>query len=127
MKLSLFGAKYSARSGIVELMDDLGSALQVNPDLISMGGGSPARIAPVQAVFQKILQSISADAGRVDQLLGHYQPPQGDARLLGQVADFLRVEYGWQVRRENIAISNGGQSAFFILANMLAGRFDDGS
>ena len=41
MKLSVFGEKFVDKSGIVELMDDLGSALNENPDMIFMGGGNP--------------------------------------------------------------------------------------
>ena len=47
MKLSQFGEKFSGLTGIVELMDDLGSALNENPEMIFMGGGNPARIAEV--------------------------------------------------------------------------------
>ena len=39
----------------------------------------------------------------------------------------LRREYGWDLGAANIAISNGSQSAFFILFNLFAGRCVDGS
>ncbi len=44
MKLSVFGEKFTGHSGIVDLMADLGEALNANPNLISMGGGNPSRI-----------------------------------------------------------------------------------
>ena len=44
MKLSQFGQKFSESAGIVDLMDDLGSALNENPEMIFMGGGNPGRI-----------------------------------------------------------------------------------
>ena len=34
MKLSAFGKKLTSGSGIVDLMEDLGSALNENPDMI---------------------------------------------------------------------------------------------
>ncbi|MDT8399205.1 MAG: valine--pyruvate transaminase [Pseudomonadales bacterium] len=126
MKLSLFGEKYSGRSGIVDLMEDMGRALLLNPDMIALGGGNPARIPALEAVFQTRLQSLSRDPGQVHALLGKYQPPQGDEALLKQLADLLGSEYGWPVTARNIALTNGGQTAFFILANMLAGRHADG-
>ena len=43
MNLSNFGRKLSNRNGIVSLMEDLGEALNVNPDLLFLGGGNPAR------------------------------------------------------------------------------------
>lgn len=40
MELSQFGQKFAGPTGIVELMDDLGSALNENPEMIFMGGGN---------------------------------------------------------------------------------------
>ena len=58
MKLSQFGEKFSGSTGIVELMDDLGGALNENPEMIFMGGGNPARITEVESVFQSRLETI---------------------------------------------------------------------
>ena len=55
MKYSNFGQKFSGKSGIVELMDDLGSALNENPDMLFMGGGNPGRVPEVEAYFEKKL------------------------------------------------------------------------
>ncbi len=47
VELSNFGQKFAQPSGIVELMDDLSTALSENPDMIFMGGGNPGRIPAV--------------------------------------------------------------------------------
>lgn len=39
----------------------------------------------------------------------------------------LRDELGWQIEPQNIALTNGSQSAFFYLFNLFAGRYADGS
>jgi valine--pyruvate aminotransferase len=39
----------------------------------------------------------------------------------------LRREFGWPLTAKNIAITNGSQSAFFMLFNMLAGHDDSGA
>ena len=127
LKLSRFGLRYTGRSGIVALMEDLGSALRHNLDLIMMGGGTPARIPAVEQVFRSHLQQIASDPERAFSLLGRYQGPQGDLDVRTQVAGLLRAEYGWQVAADNIAVTNGGQSAFSILAKMLAGEEADGT
>ena len=45
------------------------------------------------------------------------------ARLfLDAMADLLNRENGWDVKPSNIAITAGGQTAFFFLFNMLAGE-----
>jgi valine--pyruvate aminotransferase len=127
LKLSRYGLRYTARSGIVTLMEDLGSALRANPGMIMMGGGTPARIPAVERELQVRLQAIAADPERTWAMLGRYQGPQGDPEVRELLAALLRSEYGWDLSAANIAVTNGGQSAFAILANMLAGPASDGS
>ncbi|MEP5569645.1 MAG: aminotransferase class I/II-fold pyridoxal phosphate-dependent enzyme, partial [Halioglobus sp.] len=127
MKLSAFGEKFSGDSGIVELMNDLGTALNENPDMIFMGGGNPGRLPEMERIFQQRLEEIMADPAQRHSLFGIYQSPQGDREFRKQLAALLHKQHGWPVREENIAISNGSQSAFFVLFNMLAGVMADGS
>jgi len=127
MKLSAFGKKFSRKSGIVELMDDLGTALSENPDMIFMGGGNPGRLEEVEAIFQQRLEAVMKDPRQRHSLFGIYQAPQGDLDFREQVASFLSRQCGWQLTANNIAISNGSQPAFFALYNMLAGTMSDGS
>jgi len=127
MKLSSFGEKYTGQSGIVDLMADLGETLHTNPNMISMGGGNPSRIPTVEEIYRDLLVNLLSAPNGTYNILGKYQPPQGDEQLLKQLAQLLRAEYGWPITDRNVAISNGGQSAFFVLSNLLAGKYTDGS
>ena len=127
MKFSDFGAKFASDSGIVGLMDDLGNALRENPAMIMMGGGNPGRLPEMEAVFRRRLESILDDPDQRHRLFGRYQAPAGDHDFRQCVADLLADQFGWPLGAANIAISNGSQSAFFALFNMLAGRMPDGS
>src|SRR5690606_14359773 len=102
MQFSRFGQKLTAYAGIVSLMDDLVDALRVNPEMIFMGGGNPARIQEMEREFESALQATLRDPVETHQLLGLYQPPQGDAQVLDQIADLLSAEYGWPLTRANI-------------------------
>lgn len=126
MKLSRFGEKVAGDAGIVTLMDDLGEALRVNPEMIFMGGGNPASIPEVEASLSSALQGVMDDPGVRRPMLGVYQPPQGDPEFLDSLAGELRRTCGWSVTRENLAVANGSQSAFFVLFNLLAGEGSDG-
>ena len=126
MKLSQFGHKFSESTGIVDLMDDLGSALNENPEMIFMGGGNPGRIPKVEAIFKDRLESVLQDPEQLHSLMGIYQSPQGDKGFLTQIAGLLKKQFGWNVSDRNIAVSNGSQPAFFILNNMLAGQMPGG-
>ena len=127
VKLSNFGKKFAGESGIVELMDDLGTALSENPDMIFMGGGNPGRLPEVEAIFQQRLEAIMANPAQRHSLFGIYQSPQGDSDFRVQIAEFLQKQFGWKLSANNIAISNGSQSAFFVLYNLFAGDMKDGS
>tara|TARA_R110002110_G_scaffold205066_1_gene416680 strand:+ start:73704 stop:74960 length:1257 start_codon:yes stop_codon:yes gene_type:complete len=127
VNLSAFGQKFAGDSGIVELMDDLGTALNENPDMIFMGGGNPGHLQQVEALFHRRLEDILNDPRERHSLFGIYQSPQGDKAFREQVAAYLKRQYGWALTERNIAVSNGSQSAFFVLYNMFAGTMPDGS
>lgn len=126
MELSAFGNKFAARSGIVELMDDLGTALSERPDMLFLGGGNPARIPEMEEVFRRRLEAIMKDTSGRHSLFGVYQSPQGDRVFRQELAAFLSRQFGWRVGEENVAVSNGSQAAFFILHNLFAGAMPDG-
>jgi valine--pyruvate aminotransferase len=127
MKLSSFGKKLTSGSGIVELMEDLGSALNENPDMIFMGGGNPARIPEMEAVFNNQYQKLAKDTEQLYSTTGVYQSPQGELGFRRDIASMLKKQFGWSLSEANIAVSNGSQSAFYILFNLLAGEMPDGS
>lgn len=118
--LSPFGERLSAPAGIVSLMDDLGEALNVNPDILFLGGGNPARIPEVEQAFAQALQGISANPEQLHKMLGVYQSPRGHEGFIERLVPFLNERCGWSITSKNIALANGSQSAFFILLNMLA-------
>jgi len=127
MKLSKFGQQVSGRSGIKQLMDDLGEALAGNTDMLMLGGGNPALIPEINQRFREIMLDMLHTPKDMDHTLGIYAEPQGNRHFIQALAELLREEFHWPVRPENIALTNGSQAAFFMLFNMFAGAFDDGS
>jgi valine--pyruvate aminotransferase len=124
-RYSTLGEKHSRHSGIVELMDDLGHALSeartsATP-LHMMGGGNPAHIPAMQEVWRRRLAEIAADPAQCDRMLSNYDPPAGNLRFREAVAACLARECGWPLTADNVAVTSGGQSAFFYLFNLLAG------
>jgi len=92
VKLSKFGQKFTQKSGIVGLMDDIGNALDENPNMIFMGGGNPGQLPEVEKVFQQKLESLLADPIKRQSILGVYQSPQGDKEFRVAVASFLKKQ-----------------------------------
>lgn len=125
MKLSAFGRKLTADAGITSLMDDLGNAMASGGDFIMMGGGNPGRIPALEDLFQRELQRLAADDGAVRRMVGTYDPPQGEKQFILSLVELLNREYRWNLGPENVALTNGSQSAFFMLFNMFAGAFEN--
>lgn len=123
---SLFGERLASGSGIEELMDDLGRAMAgAHGPVRMLGGGNPAHIPEIQAIWRERMGEILADPTAFDRMMSSYDPPIGNARFLSALAALLRREFGWEVGAENLAITAGGQTAFFLLFNLLAGDFSD--
>ena len=127
MNLSAFGKKFGGDAGITTLMDDISSALSSGRDTIMMGGGNPANIPEIEAIIRQRFKSLANDPASARQLLGSYDPPQGNSQLIDALAHLFSKKLGWPITRHNIALTNGSQSAFFMLFNMLAGEFEDGT
>ncbi|KHN51498.1 valine--pyruvate transaminase [Pectobacterium fontis] len=125
MNFSLFGKKFTRHAGITQLMDDLNEGLRT-PGAIMLGGGNPAHIPEMDSYFQQLCQEM-LEQGKLTEALCNYDGPQGKDTLLNALADLLRNELGWQIEPQNIALTNGSQSAFFYLFNLFGGRHNDGS
>jgi len=126
MKFSDFGKRFAGEIGIGELMDDLGDALVSDPAPLMLGGGNPAHVPEVQALFRSRMEDILSSAGEFERVIGNYDTPQGARAFVGALADLFRAEFGWKIGPENIALTNGSQNAFFSLFNLFAGKFNGG-
>lgn len=126
MQFSRFGQKFSRGTGIARLMDDLGAAL-ADPNMLMLGGGNPAHIPAVQAVFRQRMEAVLQESGAFESMIGNYDGSRGNAAFIEALADMLRETFGWEIGPENIALTNGSQTAFFSLFNLFAGKMPDGS
>jgi valine--pyruvate aminotransferase len=127
-EFSTFGRHLGCGSGIGELMDDLGHALASGgPDVKMLGGGQPAQIPEINAIWQRRLEEILAESGGLARALTTYDPPRGNPAFLEAVAQLFRETFGWNLTSENIAVTSGGQTAFYFLFNLLAGAMPDGT
>ncbi len=128
MTFSSLGRRLAGGSGIEQLMDDLGHALAAtgtSPHML--GGGNPAHIPAMEEIWRQRMEEILADPATLRRTLAIYDPPRGNPDCIRWLADLLRSQYGWDVGPENIAVTPGGQTAFFFLFNLFAGKREDGS
>jgi valine--pyruvate aminotransferase len=128
MTFSSLGGMLSGGSGIELLMDDLGHALSASgPSTRMLGGGNPAHIPAMEAVWERRLREIMGDPAVLRRTLAIYDPPRGNPGVLESLASLLREQFGWPVGPEHIAVTPGGQTAFYFLFNLFGGRRPDGT
>lgn len=126
MQFSQFGDKFVGDSGILRLMDDLGRAAQ-GEDTIMLGGGNPSRIPQVEETFRTHLERLLDSESDFERLIGQYGGPGGYQPFIDALVEMLQAEYGWDIDTHNVALTNGSQTAFFYLFNLVAGQYRDGS
>ncbi|EKM21447.1 valine--pyruvate transaminase [Vibrio sp. HENC-03] len=125
MQFSKFGEKFNQYSGITQLMDDLNDGLRT-PGAIMLGGGNPAAIPAMLDYFRQASEEMLA-SGELVAALANYDGPQGKDAFVKALAQLFRETYGWDISEKNISLTNGSQSGFFYLFNLLAGKQPDGS
>lgn len=127
MRLSLFGEKLTSKTGILQLMDDLGKAMSGKEKMYMLGGGNPAHIPQIEQLFRKRMQEILDYKDEFERMVGNYTTSQGDDIFIDSIVSFFKKTYGWEITNRNICVLGGGQTTFFFLFNMLAGKFRNGS
>ncbi|WP_060983460.1 valine--pyruvate transaminase [Vibrio splendidus] len=125
MQFSKFGEKFNRYSGITRLMDDLNDGLRT-PGAIMLGGGNPAAIPAMLDYFNQASADMLA-SGELIAALANYDGPQGKDSFIKSLAAMLKETYDWDISEKNISLTNGSQSGFFYLFNLLAGQQPDGS
>lgn len=126
MNTTAMAQRWLQPTGILSLMEDLGTAVNENPDCLFMGGGNPADISELNTLFRQQLMHIASNADLSRMMLGSYQSPQGDLVFRQSLANYLSDTWRCEINESNIAVVGGSQSAFYILFNMFAGRQQDG-
>ena len=130
MKFSKFGKRFTAETGILKLMDDLGSAIADceagKGDIYMLGGGNPAHVPLVQQHFREQMEELLASTNGFENAVGNYTPAAGEIKFCESLAKLLSKELGIEITGDNIALTNGSQNAFFCLFNLLGGTDCDG-
>lgn len=124
VRFSSIGQRIGASSGIEQLMDDLGHALATGGSGMRMlGGGNPAAIPEVTALWRtEMARLLKEEPDRFDRMLVNYDPCRGNPDFIRAIVELFNRSYGWDITPEHVVVTNGGQTAFFFLFNLLAGQ-----
>lgn len=123
MQFSDFGLKFAGKTGIGQLMDDL-TATQPADDVtqLMLGGGNPARIPEIEHLIQQQFSTLANNKQQLADVIASYGGPGGQENFRLAVAELLSEALNRPLSPEHVAVTNGSQSAFFLLFNLLGGR-----
>jgi len=121
MTFSDFGARFRGDSGTSTLMRDLAVDPHTTSPQYRLGGGNPANLPAVDAIFRNQLRALASDENRFSETLARYPSPKGDLAFITALTDFLNRHYAWSLTPDNVVLTNGSQNAFFLLFNLLGG------
>ncbi len=125
-RYSRFGDRFTRRTGARELMDDLGAAMAADDSVKLLGGGNPAQIPAMLETFRREFTRVLASDREFRRMVADYADPTGEPGFRAALATLLRETCGWNLGPENIALTSGSQTGFFLLFNLLAGPRPDG-
>ena len=121
-RYSLFANRFLKPSGTKQLMADLSEVANSDAPLINLGGGNPGMIPQAHALFRHRIKTMLDDRS-IDNILRRYDGPQGHLGFRKTLASQLSSRFGWSIGAENIALTAGSQTSFFMLFNAFAGVF----
>lgn len=127
MQLSEFGKKFTQKSGILELMEDISSVFTSDEKIYMLGGGNPAQIPEVNALWKSRMLELIEDETDFTNSLTMYDSAQGNFRFMTALANLMNREYGWDITPENIGLTNGSQNGMFVLFNLFGGLDSSGN
>ena len=91
MRVSRFGQRIAATSGIGRLMEDLSDAFSGGEEVLKLGGGNPAHIPEVEASFRESMAEFLRDGCEFERTIGHYDPPGGHKEFVKAVAAGMKI------------------------------------
>lgn len=121
MKFTDFGERFRSPTGIGVLMEDLAKLKDSERSYLLLGGGNPGRVPEAVSLYRSVLADIAADSDTFFDNVGSYADPGGSAKLISALVNLFNTTYNWNIKEENIVLTNGSQNAFFLLFNLLAG------
>ena len=123
-RYSMFAERFLRPSGTKQLMDDLSDVASGDSPIINLGGGNPGLVPQAHDRFRQRIKMMLEERS-IDAILRRYDGPQGHLQFRKTLASQLSNRFGWPLSAENIALTAGSQTSFFMLFNVFAGLFEN--
>ena len=123
-QFSSFAKRFLKPSGTKQLMDDLSEVARGDSEIINLGGGNPGLVSQAHDRFRERIGAMLQQRS-VDAILRRYDGPQGHLQFRKSLATALSERFAWPLTEDNVALTAGSQTSFFMLFNAFAGSFEN--
>ncbi len=120
--LSKFGTQMSRLTGVRAIMKDIIDTLKAGAgqDFINLSAGNPVIIPAVEQLWRDCTNDL-LDSPEYGEVVCRYGSSQGYEPLIEVIAQDFNQRYGLNLTSENILITPGSQSLYFLAANVFGG------
>ena len=123
---SIVGEKMEALTGVRAIMKDIVETLTCKPNIVNLSAGNPVIIPEVAEMWRRYTGELMASSS-FDEVICRYGSTQGYEPFIESIVDWINSNYGWGIRNENILITPGSQTLYFMAANIFGGQTRDGA
>jgi valine--pyruvate aminotransferase len=125
MRLTEYGQRISGETGVSKAMSEMTSTTGAIQPVARLGGGNPALIDAVTKIYTASVRELLNDPQQMATMLGEYDGPRGNADFVEAIKNYLNKHHNLGISEDNITITAGSQTGYFVLLNMLAGQSHD--
>ncbi len=120
--LSKFGTQMSRLTGVRAIMKDIIDTLKAGAgqDFINLSAGNPVIIPEVEQLWRDCTNDL-LNSPEYGEVVCRYGSSQGYEPLIEAIATDFNQRYGLNLTSENILITPGSQSLYFLAANAFGG------
>ncbi|ANV86211.1 valine--pyruvate transaminase [Picosynechococcus sp. PCC 7117] len=120
--LSKFGTQMSRLTGVRAIMKDIIDTLKAGAgqDFINLSAGNPVIIPEVERLWRDCTNDL-LNSPEYGEVVCRYGSSQGYEPLIEAIATDFNQRYGLNLTGENILITPGSQSLYFLAANAFGG------
>jgi valine--pyruvate aminotransferase len=121
-KLSTVGTKMTRLTGVREIMKDIARALRSDPSKkwLNLSPGNPLVIPELENLWRETALEV-VNSSEFGHIIGRYGMTQGYDPLIDAVVETYNRLYNWGIKRENVLITSGSQSLYFLAINAFSG------
>lgn len=120
--LSVVGTKMNRLTGVREIMKDIARAILSDPSKkwLNLSPGNPLVVPELLDMWREYSREI-VESEQYGNIVARYGMTQGYEPFIEAVVDTYNKLYGWGISSENVLITAGSQSLYFLCANLWSG------